>query len=53
MVSSRLEILADLQPFRHPIVSVVGKPIHVEKNPTPSDEMVQDFQQKYIDELMR
>ncbi|CAD6588447.1 MAG: diacylglycerol O-acyltransferase 1 [Tremellales sp. Tagirdzhanova-0007] len=39
-------------PFRHPIVSVVGSPIRVQKHPTPSDEMVQEFQQMYIDELL-
>ncbi|WVW79500.1 hypothetical protein I302_101469 [Kwoniella bestiolae CBS 10118] len=42
-----------LMPFRHPIVSVVGKPIHVKKDPHPSDEHVQEMQQLYIEELMR
>ncbi|GFZ47336.1 diacylglycerol O-acyltransferase [Saitozyma sp. JCM 24511] len=42
-----------LMPFRHPIVSVVGKPIHVEKNPNPPAELIQEVQQLYIDELMR
>ncbi|KAK6906158.1 2-acylglycerol O-acyltransferase 2 [Kwoniella mangroviensis CBS 10435] len=42
-----------LMPFRHPIVSVVGKPIHVKKDPHPSDEAVQEMQQLYIEELMR
>ncbi|WVF65408.1 hypothetical protein IAT40_000135 [Kwoniella sp. CBS 6097] len=42
-----------LMPFRHPIVSVVGKPIHVKKDPRPSDEHVQETQQLYIEELMR
>ncbi|OCF35703.1 2-acylglycerol O-acyltransferase 2 [Kwoniella heveanensis BCC8398] len=42
-----------LMPFRHPIVSVVGKPIHVKKDPRPSDEHVQEMQQLYIEELMR
>ncbi|KIR40270.1 2-acylglycerol O-acyltransferase 2 [Cryptococcus deuterogattii 99/473] len=42
-----------LMPFRHPIVSVVGKPIHVERDPHPSDEKVQELQGKYIAELTR
>ncbi|WVQ93081.1 hypothetical protein IAU59_000145 [Kwoniella sp. CBS 9459] len=42
-----------LMPFRHPIVSLVGKPIHVKKDPRPSDEHVQETQQLYIEELMR
>ncbi|WWC91073.1 uncharacterized protein L201_006014 [Kwoniella dendrophila CBS 6074] len=42
-----------LMPFRHPIVSVVGKPINVKKDPHPSDEHVQEMQQLYIEELMR
>ncbi|KAK4688362.1 hypothetical protein P7C73_g1758, partial [Tremellales sp. Uapishka_1] len=41
------------QPFRHPIVSVVGRPIHVDQVPDPSDELVQEIQKQYIDELMR
>ncbi|WVQ81125.1 hypothetical protein IAT38_003247 [Cryptococcus sp. DSM 104549] len=42
-----------LMPFRHPIVSVVGKPIHVTRNPHPSDELVQELQRQYITELTR
>nr|XP_019009960.1 2-acylglycerol O-acyltransferase 2 [Kwoniella pini CBS 10737]OCF48741.1 2-acylglycerol O-acyltransferase 2 [Kwoniella pini CBS 10737] len=42
-----------LMPFRHPIVSVVGKPIHVKKDAHPSDEYVQELQHQYIEELMR
>ncbi|WVO15538.1 hypothetical protein L204_103197 [Cryptococcus depauperatus] len=42
-----------LMPFRHPIVSVVGKPIHVERDPQPSNEKVQELQLKYIAELTR
>ncbi|WVQ73628.1 hypothetical protein IAR50_003208 [Cryptococcus sp. DSM 104548] len=42
-----------LMPFRHPIVSVVGKPIHVKRDSHPSDEMVQALQREYIAELTR
>nr|XP_018259311.1 2-acylglycerol O-acyltransferase 2 [Kwoniella dejecticola CBS 10117]OBR81469.1 2-acylglycerol O-acyltransferase 2 [Kwoniella dejecticola CBS 10117] len=42
-----------LMPFRHPIVSIVGKPIQVKKDAHPSDEYVQEMQQQYIEELMR
>jgi 2-acylglycerol O-acyltransferase 2 len=40
------------QPFRHPIVSVVGRPIHVKKDEDPSQEVLQEVQKQYIDELM-
>jgi len=39
-------------PFRHPIVSVIGRPIHVEGNESPTSEEVEAYQKKYIDELM-
>ncbi|KDN49573.1 putative diacylglycerol acyltransferase type 2b [Tilletiaria anomala UBC 951] len=42
-----------LLPYRHPIVSVVGRPIHVQKTANPSKEMLEDIQRQYIDELMR
>ncbi|ORX39148.1 diacylglycerol acyltransferase-domain-containing protein [Kockovaella imperatae] len=42
-----------LMPFRHPIVTVVGTPIRVEKNLNPTDEEVQQMQKVYIDQLMR
>ncbi|KAK8844118.1 hypothetical protein IAR55_006912 [Kwoniella newhampshirensis] len=42
-----------LMPFRHPIVSVIGTPIHTIRDPHPSDEVIQEVQQQYIDELMR
>lgn len=42
-----------LMPYRHPIVSVVGKAIEVEKTSNPSQEMLEDVQSRYIDELMR
>lgn len=42
-----------LMPYRHPIVSVVGKPIKVEQNFNPSTEMLEDVQRQYIEELMR
>ncbi|KAI9636789.1 diacylglycerol acyltransferase, partial [Dioszegia hungarica] len=41
-----------LMPFRHPIVSVVGRPIHVKKDEDPSQEVLQEVQKQYIDELM-
>ncbi|EPQ31524.1 uncharacterized protein PFL1_00857 [Pseudozyma flocculosa PF-1] len=41
-----------LMPYRHPIVSVVGRPIHVKKNPDPTKEEVEEVQKQYIDELM-
>ncbi|TKY89588.1 hypothetical protein EX895_001373 [Sporisorium graminicola] len=41
-----------LMPYRHPIVSVVGKPIHVKQNPNPSKEEIQEVQNRYIEELM-
>ncbi|KAN0065881.1 diacylglycerol O-acyltransferase 1 [Thecaphora frezii] len=41
-----------LMPYRHPIVSVVGRPIHVTKNPDPTKEEVEEVQRQYIEELM-
>lgn len=40
-------------PYRHPIVSVVGRPIHVKKEDNPSTELLLDLQEQYIAELMR
>ncbi|KAG8891818.1 diacylglycerol O-acyltransferase 1 [Tulasnella sp. 403] len=42
-----------LLPFRHPIVSVIGKPIHVPKEEKPSKELLEKIQTLYIEELMR
>lgn len=42
-----------LMPFRHPIVSVVGRPIIVKQNQNPSNEELHEYQKQYIDELMR
>lgn len=42
-----------LMPYRHPIVSVVGRPIHVQKEDNPSTELLLDLQEQYIAELMR
>jgi len=42
-----------LLPFRHPIISVIGRPIHVTKNPQPTKNEVQAIQRLYIEELMR
>lgn len=41
-----------LLPYRHPIVSVVGKPIRVEKNKNPSLEEIEKVQEEYIAELI-
>ncbi|SPC63066.1 probable diacylglycerol acyltransferase type 2b [Ustilago sp. UG-2017b] len=41
-----------LMPYRHPIVSVVGKPIHVKQNPNPTKEELERVQTLYIEELM-
>jgi len=40
-----------LMPLRKPISVVVGKPIPVEKNPSPSDKMVAHLHAKYVEEL--
>ncbi|KAK9893982.1 diacylglycerol acyltransferase [Cystobasidium minutum MCA 4210] len=40
-------------PYRHPIVSVVGRPIHVKQNDNPSTEEMNDVQKRYIEELTR
>ncbi|BEI85069.1 hypothetical protein CcaverHIS002_0504700 [Cutaneotrichosporon cavernicola] len=42
-----------LMPYRHPIVSVVGRPIDVVQSNNPSDEYVQEVHAQYIEELMR
>jgi len=42
-----------LLPFRHPIVSVIGRPIHVPKEEKPSKELVEKIQTLYIEELLR
>jgi len=42
-----------LMPYRRRIVSVVGRPIHVEKCEKPTIEQVREIQVQYIDELMR
>ncbi|KAL2913078.1 diacylglycerol O-acyltransferase 1 [Polyrhizophydium stewartii] len=38
-------------PFRHPIVSVVGAPIDCPRTENPSNELVQEYHQKYLDAL--
>jgi len=40
-------------PYRHPIVSVVGRPIRVTQADNPSMAQMQDVQQRYIAELTR
>eukprot|EP01113_Clastostelium_recurvatum_P048134 TRINITY_DN8698_c0_g1_i1.p1 TRINITY_DN8698_c0_g1~~TRINITY_DN8698_c0_g1_i1.p1 ORF type:complete len:353 (-),score=53.47 TRINITY_DN8698_c0_g1_i1:135-1193(-) len=41
-----------VMPRRERIVTVVGKPIHVKRNPNPSDEEVEALSQRYIDSLI-
>ncbi|KAE8231640.1 hypothetical protein CF326_g3342 [Tilletia indica] len=41
-----------LMPYRHPIVSVVGRPIHCERNPNPTKAELEEVQRLYIIELM-
>ncbi|KAJ9050671.1 diacylglycerol O-acyltransferase 1 [Entomophthora muscae] len=38
-------------PYRHPLTVITGAPIRVEKNPNPSEEMVQAVHKQYIDAL--
>lgn len=38
-------------PYRKPLNVVVGKPIHTEKNPNPSQEEIDSLHQRYITEL--
>ncbi|KFO38408.1 2-acylglycerol O-acyltransferase 2 [Fukomys damarensis] len=40
-----------LMPYRHPITTIVGKPIEVQKNLQPSEEEVNQLHQRYIKEL--
>lgn len=40
-----------LLPYRHPIVSVVGRPIHVTKCDHPTEEQLEQVQAEYIREL--
>ncbi|KAG8997919.1 diacylglycerol O-acyltransferase 1, partial [Tulasnella sp. 427] len=42
-----------LLPFRHPIVSVVGRPIAVTQSDKPTKEYVEQVQAQYIEELVR
>ncbi|KAG8898430.1 diacylglycerol O-acyltransferase 1, partial [Tulasnella sp. 417] len=42
-----------LLPFRHPIVSVVGRPIAVTQSDKPTKEYMEQIQAQYIEELMR
>ncbi|KIO27297.1 hypothetical protein M407DRAFT_14918 [Tulasnella calospora MUT 4182] len=42
-----------LLPFRHPIVSVVGRPIAVIQSDKPTKEYVEQVQAQYIEELVR
>uniref|UniRef100_A0A7M4FHC4 Acyltransferase n=1 Tax=Crocodylus porosus TaxID=8502 RepID=A0A7M4FHC4_CROPO len=42
-----------LIPYRRPIFTVVGKPIHVEKKQNPSQEEVNQLHQTYIGELCK
>ena len=40
-------------PYRHPINTVVGKPIFPHRNPDPSDDDVAQLAQRYMAELQR
>lgn len=42
-----------LMPYRRTIVSVFGRPIHVQQNDKPTKEEVEAVQKRYIDELLR
>ncbi|GAA95254.1 uncharacterized protein L969DRAFT_101477 [Mixia osmundae IAM 14324] len=42
-----------LLPFRHPITSVVGRPVKVTQNAKPSIEELYEVQGRYIEELTR
>ncbi|KAL7414178.1 diacylglycerol acyltransferase [Mrakia frigida] len=42
-----------LMPYRHPIVSVVGRPISVTQADSPSPEQMLEVQKAYIEELLR
>ncbi|XP_065213887.1 2-acylglycerol O-acyltransferase 2-like [Planococcus citri] len=39
-------------PQRRPVTSVVGAPIHVPKTQNPSQELVDEYHQKYVDALV-
>ncbi|KAK7598067.1 hypothetical protein V9T40_006302 [Parthenolecanium corni] len=41
-----------LLPHRRPIVTVVGKPIDVPKDPNPSKELIDEFHEKYEEALV-
>lgn len=42
-----------IMPLRVPIHSIVGKPIHLQKNQEPTDEQVNEAHKQYIEELER
>lgn len=42
-----------LMPYRHPIVSVVGRPIRVDQRDNPTIEEMEEVQSRYIIELQR
>uniref|UniRef100_A0ACB8FEZ0 2-acylglycerol O-acyltransferase 2-A n=1 Tax=Sphaerodactylus townsendi TaxID=933632 RepID=A0ACB8FEZ0_9SAUR len=42
-----------LLPYRRPIYTVVGKPIHVEKNKNPSQDEVDELHGTYMEELSK
>ncbi|PWN92497.1 putative diacylglycerol acyltransferase type 2b [Acaromyces ingoldii] len=46
-------ISVGLMPYRHPIVSVVGRPIQVKQNANPSKAELEEVQSRYIAELER
>jgi len=42
-----------LLPFRKPIDVIVGKPIEIERNPNPSQEVIDHYHQLYMDSLQK
>jgi 2-acylglycerol O-acyltransferase 2 len=40
-----------IMPHRHPIVLVIGDPIPCPKNKNPSQELLQEYQEKYLEGL--
>ena len=42
-----------LMPYRRPLNVVVGRPIPVEQDRTPSEEIVNELHEKYVAELVR
>ncbi|CAF0710190.1 unnamed protein product [Brachionus calyciflorus] len=41
-----------IMPYRVPMVTIVGKPIEVEKTENPTEDQINELQKKYIDDLV-